>query len=146
MSTYSRMFPNGLKPSEYTIPLSSAPDNWKSLAPFPPTSLQPQTYAHQDALPHLPVPPLAQTLEKLKKSLHAMKISEEEMNEVERKIEAFGAPGGVGEVLQRRLEEKRETEERQGGRGHWLEAWWDDLAYMGYRDSVRPLKTLKQPY
>lgn len=130
------MLPVGLKPSEYAIPLSSMPENWKELAPFPPARERTQTYAHQDALPHLPVPPLAQTLDKLKKSLHAMKMSEEEMKEAERKIDAFGAPGGVGEVLQKRLEERREMEERKGGRGHWLEAWWDDLAYMGYRDSV----------
>jgi hypothetical protein len=26
--------------------------------------------------------------------------------------------------------------ERDAERKHWLEGWWDDIAYLGYRDSV----------
>jgi carnitine O-acetyltransferase len=66
-----------------------------------------------------------------------MAISEQEYSETVKLIDEFGKRGGVGETLQKRLESKREAEEREGGRGHWLEEWWDEVAYMGYRDSVR---------
>lgn len=104
------------------------------LAPFPPRSSK--TYEQQASLPHLPVPPLSATLAKLKDSLRAMALSEDEYLTSVRRIEEFGKQEGVGETLQKRLEAKRETEEREGGRGQWLEEWWDEVAYMGYRDPV----------
>jgi carnitine O-acetyltransferase len=132
------MIPNGIPPSEYDLPLPSPPPNWKILAPYPPNSSdQVKTYEQQSNLPHLPVPSLADTLGKLKNSLQAMAISEEEYSETVKRIDEFGKQGGVGETLQKRLENRREAEEREGGRGHWLEEWWDEVAYMGYRDSVR---------
>ncbi|KIM26119.1 hypothetical protein M408DRAFT_73203 [Serendipita vermifera MAFF 305830] len=129
------MLPNGLSPAHYDVPLSTVPENWKSLAPFP-SHPNAHTYAAQDALPHLPIPTLEKTLEKLKSSLKAMALSDAEYQAALNKIDAFGKRGGIGEVLHARLEERREHEEQEGGRGSWLEAWWDDLAYMGYRDSV----------
>ena len=136
--TYSRMLPNGISPSSYTIPLEAPPENWKSLAPFPAvaagTDAKAQTYAQQGSLPHLPIPPLGRTLEKLKSSLRAMARDENEYAVAIAKIDAFGQAKGPGEVLQKRLEERKVVENKE--RGSWLEAWWDDLAYMGYRDSV----------
>ncbi|PVG04926.1 carnitine acetyl transferase [Serendipita vermifera] len=129
------MLPNGIPPSEYSVPLPRVPDNWKTLAPFPQNG-NAHTYSEQENLPHLPVPPLAQTLAKLKQSVKAMARDEKEYEETVKKIDEFGKSGGIGEVLHRRLEERREKEEQVGGRGHWLDEWWDDVAYMGYRDSV----------
>jgi carnitine O-acetyltransferase len=134
-STYSGMLPNGLAPSEYRVPLPRVPDNWKTLAPFPSNS-NAHTYSQQENLPHLPVPPLEQTISKLKQSVKAMARDEKEYEETVKRIDEFGKSGGIGEVLHRRLEERREKEEQAGGRGHWLDEWWDDVAYMGYRDSV----------
>jgi Choline/Carnitine o-acyltransferase len=79
---------------------------------------------------------LPQTLSKLKSSLQAMAISYEEYEAAVAKIDRFGASGGPGEKLHGKLEKRREYEEREGGRGHWLEEWWDGLGYMGYRDPV----------
>ena len=59
-----------------------------------------------------------------------MAWSHEEYNAVERKIDEFAV--GIGPELQRRLQARA----HEPGRLHWLEEWWDDIAYMGYRDSV----------
>ncbi|KAG8866052.1 Carnitine O-acetyltransferase mitochondrial, partial [Serendipita sp. 405] len=134
-ATYAGMLPLGLRPSEYTVPLAQPPSNWKTLAPFP-SNPNAETYSKQESLSHLPIPPLASTLEKLKTSLQAMAVSEAEYDAAVTKIDEFGRPGGIGEALHKRLEQRREKEEQVGGRGHWLEEWWDELAYMGYRDSV----------
>ena len=37
----------------------------------------------------------------------------------------------AGPVLQSRLEKRKETESTS-----WLHSWWNDLAYMAYRDPV----------
>ncbi|KAJ3043611.1 hypothetical protein HDV00_004712 [Rhizophlyctis rosea] len=41
----------------------------------------------------------------------------------------FARPGGIGEELQRRLLERQATKETS-----WLIDWWNDHAYMSYRD------------
>jgi carnitine O-acetyltransferase len=111
-------------------PLSTMirPLNWKARAPFPPVGNV--TYAQQDALPTLPVPTLQGTLQKLRASLGPLARSEDEYRASLKKIDAFAV--GAGPALQRRLE----TRSAEPGREHWLEEWWDDLAYMGYRQSV----------
>jgi Choline/Carnitine o-acyltransferase len=107
--------------------------NWKSLAPFPP--LGTPTFQHQPDLPQLPVPSLASTLKNLKESLKPLAHSPEEYRSMVAKIDEFGKPGGLGESLQRRLEQRR------SGRDQWLEEWWDDAAYLNYRDSVSLLSS-----
>jgi carnitine O-acetyltransferase len=111
-------------------PLSTMirPLHWKARAPFPPVGNV--TYAQQDALPTLPVPTLQGTLQKLRASLGPLARSEDEYRASLKKIDAFAV--GAGPALQRRLE----TRSAEPGREHWLEEWWDDLAYMGYRQSV----------
>ena len=42
----------------------------------------------------------------------------------------FMKPGGVGEQLQRKLEEKASKSD------NWLAEWWDDCAYFGFRAPV----------
>ncbi|KAI0079400.1 carnitine acetyl transferase [Panus rudis PR-1116 ss-1] len=102
------------------------PPNWKSLAPAP---LPGPTFAAQSSLPKLPVPPLPDTLTKLKDSLKPLAYDEQEFRAAAQKVDAFGG-SELAHELQKRLEERRERTE------HWLEEWWDDLAYLGYRDSV----------
>ncbi|GJE93891.1 choline/carnitine O-acyltransferase [Phanerochaete sordida] len=101
------------------------PANWKELAPPP---LPGPTFAAQDKLPKLPVPELSETLAKLKDSLKPMAKDENEWNKVTQCIEDFGRESGpkLQELLKQRAQEK----------SHWLEEWWDDLGYLGYRDSV----------
>ncbi|KAL1704128.1 acyltransferase ChoActase/COT/CPT [Schizophyllum commune] len=101
------------------------PPNWKARAPPP---LPGPAFAAQDSLPRLPVPPLPQTLERLKESLRPISHTQDDYKSVVDKIDWFAIQEGP--VLQRRLEEHASTRE------HWLEEWWDDGGYLGYRDSV----------
>lgn len=60
---------------------------------------------HQEALPHLPVPPLQQTLDRYLLALQPI-ISEEELNHTQELVAEFRKPGGVGERLQKGLERR----------------------------------------
>ncbi|KAJ4473588.1 carnitine acetyl transferase [Lentinula aciculospora] len=100
--------------------------HWKTLAP---TALPcSETFAAQNSLPRLPVPDLDGTLTRLKESLKPIAWNEAEYRAVVSKIDEFGA--GIGPELQKRLLQ------RQTETDNWLERWWDDGAYLGYRDSV----------
>lgn len=100
--------------------------HWKTFAPSAlPGS---ETFAAQSSLPKLPVPELSGTLSYLKESLKPIAWNEAEYRAVVSKIDEFGA--GIGPELQKRLLK------RQAETDHWLERWWDDGAYLGYRESV----------
>lgn len=65
---------------------------------------------HQEALPHLPVPPLQQTLDRYLLALQPI-VSPEELSHTQGLVEEFRKPGGVGERLQKGLERRaRKTE------------------------------------
>ncbi|KZP02080.1 CoA-dependent acyltransferase, partial [Athelia psychrophila] len=80
------------------------------------------------SLPKLPVPALPATFARLKQSLIPLASSPSELAAANSKIDAFAEIAGP--ELQKRLLKHAE------GREHWLEAWWDDLAYQSYRDSI----------
>ncbi|XP_031986479.1 carnitine O-acetyltransferase isoform X2 [Corvus moneduloides] len=81
---------------------------------------------HQEALPHLPVPPLQQTLDRYLLALQPI-ISPEELSHTQELVAEFRKPGGVGERLQKGLERRaRKTE-------NWLSDWWLKTAYLEYR-------------
>ena len=101
------------------------PANWKEAAPAP---MPGPTFAAQSSLPRLPVPELSDTLAKLKDSLKPIAWNEEEYARAVKCIDEFAA--GMGPKLQEKLVARAKERE------HWLEEWWDDLAYLGYRDSV----------
>ncbi|KAJ7231911.1 hypothetical protein B0H12DRAFT_1146150, partial [Mycena haematopus] len=104
----------------------SQPVDWKAAAPEPlPGTI---TFAAQASLPLLPVPELQATLTRLKDSLKPLALSEEELAIADAKIAEFGA--GKGPELHQRLLE------RSSHHKHWLEEWWDNTGYLGYRDSV----------
>lgn len=102
------------------------PPNWKDLAPEPLPGTP--TFAAQASLPKLPVPDLSATLDRLKDSLKPIAWSDDEYESVVKKIDEF-ASGKGPELHQRLLKRHGETK-------HWLESWWDDAGYLGYRDSV----------
>lgn len=108
-----------------TIRLTQRPANWKAAAPDLPSNV---TFAAQSKLPKLPVPNLSDTLGRLKESLKPIAWSDAEFRAVSEKIDEFGA--GKGNELQERLLKHNEKTR------HWLEQWWDDTGYLGYRDSV----------
>ncbi|KAJ7066391.1 acyltransferase ChoActase/COT/CPT [Mycena amicta] len=102
------------------------PADWKKAAPEPPTGTE--TFAAQPALPSLPVPDLKTTLTRLRESLKPLAWSDVELAGVEAKIAEF--ENGQGPELHARLLERAKQHR------HWLEEWWDNGAYVGYRDSV----------
>jgi hypothetical protein len=107
-------------------PPNPRPADWKSVAPSPPAGTS--TSAAQSSLQKLPVLPLAPTLGRLKATLVPVAHTPAELADAHRKIDAFA--NGMGPELQRRLEEHARY------KPHWLEEWWDDAAYLSYRDSV----------
>ena len=101
------------------------PANWKAKAPL---SLPGPTFAAQARLPKLPVPELEQSLRKLKDSLKPIAHHAEEYDAAVAKVDDFAR--GLGPKLQERLVKRRDETD------HWLEEWWDNDAYLAYRDSV----------
>jgi len=108
------------------------PVDWKTAAPAP--LPQTTTFAGQARLAKLPVPNLQASLSKLKDSLKPIAWSAEEYSAAVAKIDKFEA--GLGPELQNRLLN------RASSTPHWLETWWDDNGYLGYRDSVRLVNSL----
>ncbi|CBQ68215.1 probable carnitine O-acetyltransferase, mitochondrial precursor [Sporisorium reilianum SRZ2] len=92
-------------------------------------------YEGQSAMPHLPVPALEQTLKKYLRSTvpHQTK---ESLAKTEQAVQAAlsGADAQLVQTLQQRLEDRAAKE----GRESWLSEWWNDAAYMAYRDPVVP--------
>lgn len=112
---------NTSRPSAYDV-LRKTPkwEDWKMNA----TSATPSDsvmYRNQPALPNLPVPELATTLEKLSKSIKPLAKDSAELQAFERKVEVFSAPGGIGETLQKRLVQRRE------GTRNWIAEWYGNF-------------------
>jgi len=87
----------------------------------------------EDSLPRLPVPTLEETAKRYLKSVHPL-LSQKEFEETTKAVNEFVAPGGPGELLQKRLVERRERPEIK----NWIAEWWNEAAYMAYRDPVVP--------
>ena len=110
---------------------ATRPANWKTLAPAP---FPGPTFGGQSSLPRLPVPSLSETLAKFKETLKPIAWSDQEYADTIKAVDQFGASAYARE-LQDRLQRRNE----EPGRLHWLEEWWDDGGYLGYRDSVSTL-------
>jgi carnitine O-acetyltransferase len=102
--------------------------SWKSVAPGP-SSLTAPTFAAQASLQRLPVPDLASALVTLKESIVPLAWSDQEYAAAEKKIDQFARSTQATELIARLLTRAQET-------NNWLESWWDDAAYLSYRDSV----------
>mgnify|MGYP003624088222 CR=1 FL=1 len=87
----------------------------------------------EDSLPRLPVPTLEETAKRYLKSVHPL-LSKNEFDATTKAVNEFVAPGGPGELLQKRLVERRERPDIK----NWIYEWWNDAAYMSYRDPVVP--------
>ncbi|KAI6041368.1 acyltransferase ChoActase/COT/CPT [Pisolithus marmoratus] len=84
----------------------------------------------QASLPHLPVPPLSSTVTKYLETVKPH-LTEAEYTVTQTKANAFLDSPQAAE-LQARLEERAADPSMT----NWLADWWNDLAYMGYRDPV----------
>lgn len=87
----------------------------------------------EQSLPKLPVPDLQETAHRYLKSVHAV-VSEAEYQRTKEAVEAFVRPGGQGQTLQERLQARAADPKI----GNWLTEWWNQAAYLGYRDPVIP--------
>ncbi|KAJ3038037.1 Carnitine O-acetyltransferase mitochondrial [Rhizophlyctis rosea] len=86
------------------------------------------TYMHQSSLPKLPVPPLEETLPRYLQTVRPL-VDDARYEQTKQAVTDFARPGGMGEELQRRLLERQATKETS-----WLIDWWNDYAYMSYRE------------
>lgn len=66
-------------------------------------------FAKQTELPHLPVPPLEQSLAKYLLAVRCL-VDDADFDNTRVIAEEFGKPGGVGEELQEKLVEKSRVE------------------------------------
>ncbi|KAJ5718780.1 Carnitine O-acetyltransferase [Penicillium malachiteum] len=87
----------------------------------------------EDSLPRLPVPSLEETGRRYLKSVHPL-VSKAEYEHTRKAVEAFIRPGGEGETLQKRLLERAANPKIN----NWLAEWWNQAAYLAYRDPVIP--------
>uniref|UniRef100_A0A1A8E6P1 Carnitine O-acetyltransferase n=1 Tax=Nothobranchius kadleci TaxID=1051664 RepID=A0A1A8E6P1_NOTKA len=94
----------------------------------PVTQIPERSFAHQEGLPKLPVPPLRQTCERYLATLEPI-VSKEELEHTRQLVQEF-LKGGVGERLQKGLERRaRKTD-------NWLSEWWVQSAYLDCRMPV----------
>lgn len=87
----------------------------------------------EDSLPRLPVPTLEETAKRYLKSLHPL-LSRSEFQDSTKYVQEFLQPDGQGETLQERLLARREDPNVK----NWIIDWWNEAAYLGYRDPVVP--------
>ncbi|XP_053197508.1 choline O-acetyltransferase-like [Scomber japonicus] len=90
--------------------------------------LEQQTARDRDgqALPKVPVPPLKQTLDMYLKCVQHL-VKEEQFKKTKAIVEKFGAPGGTGEVLQKKLLERRDKTT------NWVYDYWLEDMYLNNR-------------
>lgn len=87
----------------------------------------------QESLPRLPVPTLEETAARYVKSLKPL-LSQTELEASTKAVQEFIAPNGPGRKLQEKLLARREDPKHK----NWLSEWWNDVAYLSYRDPVVP--------
>ena len=87
----------------------------------------------EDSLPRLPVPTLEETSKRYLKSVHAL-LNPTEFEKTKKAVADFVKPGSIGHELQKRLQVRREDLKHK----NWIYEWWNDTAYLTYRDPVVP--------
>lgn len=87
----------------------------------------------EDSLPRLPVPTLVETSKRYLKSVHPL-LNKAEYEKTKKIVDEFTQPGSIGPELQKRLEARREDSKHR----NWIYEWWNDAAYLSYRDPVIP--------
>lgn len=87
----------------------------------------------EDSLPKLPVPTLEETSKRYLRSVRPL-LSKDEFEKTSKAVESFVASGSLGQELQKRLVAKREDASVR----NWIIDWWNNDAYLAYRDPVVP--------
>lgn len=84
----------------------------------------------QRSLPHLPVPTLSSTASKYLETVRPH-LTANEYKDTQKAVDDF-----VTSPLAAELQERLKARASQPGTVNWLADWWNDVAYMGYRDPV----------
>jgi carnitine O-acetyltransferase len=87
----------------------------------------------EDSLPRLPVPTLEETAKRYLKSVRPL-LSKQEYDHTEKAVKDFVSPNSLGHTLQERLLARREDPNVK----NWIYEWWNNAAYLAYRDPVVP--------
>lgn len=87
----------------------------------------------QESLPRLPVPTLEETASRYLTSLEPL-LTPEKLEASKAAVQEFIKPGGIGHKLQEKLVARREDPKHK----NWIYEWWNDAAYLSYRDPVVP--------
>lgn len=90
-------------------------------------------FRFEESLPRLPVPSLEETSKRYLKSVHPL-LSSSEYESTSKAVADFVKPGGQGETLQERLLARQKDPKIR----NWILDWWNDAAYLAYRDPVVP--------
>ena len=87
----------------------------------------------EDSLPRLPVPSLEETAKRYLKSVHPL-LNKSEFANTTKAVDDFVRSGSIGPELQKRLIARRDDPKYK----NWIYEWWNDAAYLSYRDPVVP--------
>lgn len=87
----------------------------------------------QESMPRLPVPTLQETAAKYLRSIIPL-TTPDEYARTEAAVKDFIKPGGAGEEMQKKLLAKAADPSIK----NWMLDWWNDAAYLKYRDPVVP--------
>jgi carnitine O-acetyltransferase len=88
------------------------------------------TLRFEESLPRLPVPPLSQTCERYLDTVRPH-LTDVEFTTTTSAVKSF-LSSPLASELQKRLESRASQSEMI----NWLADWWNDAAYMAYRDPV----------
>lgn len=86
-------------------------------------------FSHSQALPKVPVPPLHQTLNMYLRCMRHL-VPDQKFRDTQAIVEKFGKPGGMGEMLQKKLQERRDKTE------NWVHYVSVPLRFCSCRDSM----------
>ncbi|ODQ78958.1 hypothetical protein BABINDRAFT_162044 [Babjeviella inositovora NRRL Y-12698] len=127
-----KRFANTAARLSHIMPVGQLPKNHAQKR-FTATTSAPKgdLFKFQADLPPLPVPELKDTAAKYLDSVKPL-ASAQQYAATEAKVQEFIRPGGVGEKLHAKLLERAALNR------NWLSDWWDEYAYMAYRDAVVP--------
>jgi len=87
----------------------------------------------EDSLPRLPVPTLEETSKRYLRSVQPL-LNKAEFEATKKAVDAFVKPGSIGQELQKRLRARRDDPKHK----NWIYEWWNEAAYLAYRDPVVP--------
>jgi carnitine O-acetyltransferase len=87
----------------------------------------------EDSLPRLPVPSLEETAKRYLKSVHPL-LQPDEYSKTETAVKKFLEPNSLAQTLQKRLVARRNDPKHK----NWIFDWWNEAAYLSYRDPVIP--------